>query len=245
MEAIGYEESLNDMIYKQIKSDIMNMVLKPGEGVSVQKLATRYGVSRTPVRECFIRLEREGLLEIRPQRKTLIALIDLKRVQEEWFIRTTLELGVAERFMEGCGKDTIVEMNVLLSRQAKALDVGDYREFFKLDGELHRLIFETAGEGLAWKTIEEVNSHYNRIRYLSFHIGGVDKGILAGHEQMMVAADKKDLDSLKAVFKSHVNHIWEEQRDLVESFPQYFVNTGEEKREGEEEYEDVDEMVWE
>lgn len=61
--------SLNDLIYKRIRNDIMDLTLEPGTTVSVQKLADMYGASRTPAREAVIRLQKENLVEIYPQQK--------------------------------------------------------------------------------------------------------------------------------------------------------------------------------
>lgn len=70
--------SLNDVTYNNIRKDIMNMTLEPGVSVSVQKLSERYGVSRTPVHGAIVRLQQSGLVEIYPQRKTVVSKIDLK-----------------------------------------------------------------------------------------------------------------------------------------------------------------------
>ncbi|MDF2908853.1 MAG: GntR family transcriptional regulator, partial [Herbinix sp.] len=94
--------SLNDVTYNKIKDDIMNMTLEPGTDVSVQKLSERYGVSRTPVREAVVRLQQSGLVVIYPQRKTVVSKIDLQRVHEEWFIRTSLEAAVVDEFIHKC-----------------------------------------------------------------------------------------------------------------------------------------------
>ncbi|MGG1931771.1 GntR family transcriptional regulator [Paenibacillus macerans] len=79
MKIINNSSSLNDVTYNKIKEDIMNMTLEPGMDVSVQKLSERYGVSRTPVREAVVRLQQSGLVEIYPQRKTVVSKIDLQR----------------------------------------------------------------------------------------------------------------------------------------------------------------------
>ena len=70
-------ESNQDKIYLQLRGEMMTLALKPGEVLRAQELAEHLGVSRTPVREAFIRLQRDGLVNILPQRETAVSLIDL------------------------------------------------------------------------------------------------------------------------------------------------------------------------
>jgi len=65
----------------------MRLQLKPGTAMSTQEIADKLHVSKTPVREAFIRLQREGLVEIFPQKQTVVSRIDLKRTAQERFIR--------------------------------------------------------------------------------------------------------------------------------------------------------------
>ena len=56
------QQSISDIIFKSIESDILSGVYKSGDVLSENKLATRYEVSRTPVREAIKRLEQEYLI---------------------------------------------------------------------------------------------------------------------------------------------------------------------------------------
>ncbi|MCY9421621.1 GntR family transcriptional regulator, partial [Bacillus paralicheniformis] len=69
--------SVRDQIYQMLKEEIMKFRLVPGELISEKEISERYEVSRTPVREAFLQLSREGLLEVYPQKGTRVSLIDL------------------------------------------------------------------------------------------------------------------------------------------------------------------------
>ena len=84
-------ESSQDRIYLQLRAAMMRLTLAPGEPLHTQELAARLGVSRTPVREAFIRLQRDGLVNILPQRETTVSLIDLSRVLQGRILREGLE----------------------------------------------------------------------------------------------------------------------------------------------------------
>ena len=75
--------SVQEMVYRTLRDKIVSMELKPGTTISTQEIADSMSVSRTPVREAFIRLATESLVEIMPQRKTLVSRIDVSRAQQD------------------------------------------------------------------------------------------------------------------------------------------------------------------
>jgi DNA-binding GntR family transcriptional regulator len=215
---------LNDVTYSQIREDIMNMNLEPGTDVSVQKLSERYGVSRTPVREAVVRLQQSGLVEIYPQRKTVVSQIDLQRVREEWFIRTSLEAAVVDEFIRKCSELVADTMLELVTKQKKYLDKEHFREYYMKDNRFHELIFETAGEALAWRTIEDTSSHFNRMRLLHGKMNGVQQEALDQHEKMVIAARKRDSDAMRILVKEHSNNLLNQITIMSKLYPQFFTN---------------------
>ncbi|MDF2483849.1 MAG: transcriptional regulator, GntR family [Herbinix sp.] len=214
--------SLNDVTYNKIKDDIMNMTLEPGTDVSVQKLSERYGVSRTPVREAVVRLQQSGLVVIYPQRKTVVSKIDLQRVHEEWFIRTSLEAAVVDEFIHKCSELVTDTMQEIVNKQRKYLDKDHFREFYTKDNRFHQLLFETAGEELSWSTIENVASHYNRIRLLCGKLNGIDKYVVDQHDKIIEAAKKRDAEAMRKVVSEHSNILIEQVKLMSKKYPHFF-----------------------
>ncbi|MEF2967562.1 GntR family transcriptional regulator [Paenibacillus sp. M1] len=222
MKIINNSSSLNDVTYNKIKEDIMNMTLEPGMDVSVQKLSERYGVSRTPVREAVVRLQQSGLVEIYPQRKTVVSKIDLQRVREEWFIRTSLESAVVDEFIRKCSELVADTMQELINKQKKYLDRKFFIEFYHKDNRFHQLIFETAGESLAWYTIEEVASHFNRICLLYGKMEGARQSHIRQHENMVAAIRRRDAEGLRQAVTEHSGSLLEQVNSMSKQYPQYF-----------------------
>lgn len=200
----------------------MNMTLEPGTDVSVQKLSERYGVSRTPVREAVVRLQQSGLVEIYPQRKTVVSKIDLERVREEWFIRTSLESAVVDEFINKCSELVADTMQEIINKQKKYMNKEHFREYYCKDNRLHQLIFETAGEELSWKTIEEVTSHYNRIRLVYGKIDGVKQSVIEEHEKMVKATHNRDVEGMRKIVIEHSNNLLEQVKSMSKQYPQFF-----------------------
>lgn len=204
----------------------MNMTLEPGTDVSVQKLSERYGVSRTPVREAVVRLQLTDLVEIYPQRKTVVSKINLQRVREEWFIRTSLETAVVDGFIRKCSELVTDTMQELIQKQKKYMDQEHFIEFYCKDNRFHQLIFETADEGLAWNTIENVASHYNRIRLLHGKMMGAEQIGLIHHERMVEAARRRDANAMRKVVMEHLDKSMEIVLCMSKQYPHFFSNDG-------------------
>ena len=200
----------------------MNMTLEPGTDVSVQKLSERYGVSRTPVREAVVRLQQSGLVKIYPQRKTVVSKIDLRRVREEWFIRTSLESAVVDEFIHKCSELVVDTMQELVNKQKKYMDKEYFRDFYFKDNRFHQLIFETAGEGLSWRTIEDVASHYNRIRLLYGKMSGMEQSVIDQHEKMVAASRLRDVEAMRKAVMDHSNKRLEQLKGMSKQYPHFF-----------------------
>lgn len=217
-------DSLNDFVYKKISDDIMDLTLEPGTTVSVQKLADMYGVSRTPVREAVIRLKKKELVDIYPQAKTIISKINFQRIQQERFIRKALELAVVDDFIQNCSPLVFDAMEYVISVQKKYMNSAKYKEFLVSDNNFHRIIFETAEESLAWTTVNDVVSHYNRFRILSTKMEGIDRRIISEHEGILKAAKDGNAARMKEMLDAHLNKIQSQLGSLHDIYPHYFVD---------------------
>ncbi len=89
-------DSVREYVYQVLKSSIMFLDLEPGTNITEKDIAQKLNVSRTPVREALIKLSQEDLLDIYPQKGTVVSLIDLSHVEEARFIRRNLERATIE-----------------------------------------------------------------------------------------------------------------------------------------------------
>ena len=90
------KESNRDYALRVIRENIINLQLQPGSMISEQDIADELHLSRTPVHEALQELARTKIIEILPQRGSLVSLIDMELVEEAVFIRSTIEVAVVE-----------------------------------------------------------------------------------------------------------------------------------------------------
>lgn len=217
-------KTLNDQVLENIVVDIMNLQLEPGKAVSVQKLADRYGVSRTPVREAVVRLQEEGLVVIYPQSKTIVSKINLERIEQERFIRNQLELGSVEEFIQNCSVKAIAKMEECIQGMNGMKGLGKEYGVFQLDEEFHASIFKTAGLEMAYEVIQKTNTHYNRLRILSLKQEGIVEKIISEHYAILDAAKKRNGESMSELLEKHINEVEVEIHTMKKNYPEYFVS---------------------
>jgi DNA-binding GntR family transcriptional regulator len=83
--------STPDLIVRQLRSDIVSGRLAPGEPLRQDEIARSFGVSHVPVREAFLRLQAERLVEIRPRRGAIVAELSAAELEELNEMRAALE----------------------------------------------------------------------------------------------------------------------------------------------------------
>ena len=149
---MGYKHTAtSDGVYHQLKEQILHLELPPGASISEIETAEKYNISRTPVRDAFKRLEREGLLEIRPHIGTFISLIDMHAVSDVLYIREVLEFSVLSDLAQIYDDSHDLNIRLLLQKQKDLLD-SDMpieelsRAFIHSDNEFHTALFDAAGK---------------------------------------------------------------------------------------------------
>jgi DNA-binding GntR family transcriptional regulator len=106
-------DSLVGKIAGEIGREITEGRLAPGADLNSVELATRFGTSRTPVREALMLLEKEGLVEIPPRRRPRVARISLDEVEEIYQIRATLNAMMIQLFVRNATEEQIQDMMML------------------------------------------------------------------------------------------------------------------------------------
>jgi DNA-binding GntR family transcriptional regulator len=126
-------EDRKDSLVGKIASDVARAIsegrLAPGDELNSVDLASRYGTSRTPVREALMLLEKEGLVEIPPRRRPRVARIDLKEIEDLYAIREVLNDLVIRQFIANARSAEIEGMRFICEEMRVAARGGDQRRF--------------------------------------------------------------------------------------------------------------------
>jgi DNA-binding GntR family transcriptional regulator len=208
--------------YTWLRREILAGRLRPGSTLSENEFATRLGVSRTPIREAFIRLESEGLLSVRPQIGTVVAPIDVEQVADGQFLREAIECRTARL---AAGRATPADartLRALLRDQAKAVARNDQAGFLVLDDRMHQQIVAMAGRPNVWRAVEDVKAQLDRVRVLSLEDPSWLAAILAQHEAIVHHVLAGEGDAAATAMETHLRSVFGSIDAIASREPSYF-----------------------
>ncbi|WP_211748813.1 GntR family transcriptional regulator [Paenibacillus sp. Marseille-Q4541] len=214
--------STREAVYESLKEQILQFDLIPGTTISEKEIALSFHVSRTPVRESFLRLAAEGLLDVYPQRGTVVSLIDLELVEEARFLREQLECAVIRLACEHISNEALAELELLLVRQKATMNAQDDKAMFDLDEAFHKLLFDSCNKRNTWNAIQQMNVHLNRSRKLRLAADHNWQHLYDQHQQMVQAIREHDTETAVSLMKDHLHLTVQDQSFLKEKFPNYF-----------------------
>jgi len=215
-------ESAREYALRQIRENIISLKLKPGSGVSENELAMELGISRTPVREALQELQKMNLIEVYPQKGSVIAHIDFKIVEEMVFLRKVLEKAVVEELCSCITTKNLQELDKNIQLQEFYLDHRDPQEIYQLDNEFHRSLFVICNKERIYNLMEETQGHFDRIRALSVY-SVKDIKIVADHKAIVNAIRLNDKVLAAEFIIKHLSRYKLDQSEIVEKYPEYFL----------------------
>lgn len=202
-------QPVNQQIYRILRRDIVHCLIAPGTPLSEKDVSVRFDVSRQPVREAFIKLAENGLIQIRPQRGSYVNKISMQQVRNGCFVRQAIECAVARRAATLINDSQSYQLEQNLHQQRIAIDRKQLNDFFQLDDGFHQKLAQIADCQLAWDTIENIKATMDRVRYMSLdHVSPPEK-LLSQHLDIFAALEKKDVEGVDQAMTRHLQEIGE------------------------------------
>ncbi len=209
-------------IYYKLREEIINLYLEPGTSISEKELSEKYSVSRTPVREALVRLAQEGLVQIYPQRGTIVSLIDLSAVEDGRFLREHLERAVVKEACKEFSQENILALEMNLKLQQMYIENHDDKKLFEADEEFHKIIFEGSNKKRIWNSINDGSTEFQRIRMLRLAANSSWDDILEQHKEICDAIKNKDPQKAEEYMEEHLNMVTFDKNTVREIYPNYF-----------------------
>ncbi|KMO87745.1 transcriptional regulator [Megasphaera cerevisiae DSM 20462] len=216
-------ETVREYAYRVLYQNIMRLHLLPGMAMSEQVFSTVLSVSRTPVREAFIRLSQKGLLDVLPQRGTFVSKIDTEQISEFRFLRVTLEKAIIALACEEFQDPWKEQLRQCLKEQELFVGNEDVDRFFKSDNEMHRILYEGCSKLHVWQIIQDSNLDYLRARMLNITAAREQMHILySQHQAILEAILQHDTRRGVEVITDHINKVIGDVATLKKQYPTYF-----------------------
>src|SRR3712207_2701750 len=219
-------EPMARQVTRSLRQAIVTMRLAPGEMLSEQDLAGRFGVSRSPVREALIKLSEAGLVRVMPQRGTQVVKISRRGVEDARFIREAVETAIVRDAARRSNPMMLAELAASLTRQRRAQRSASTEEFLALDEEFHRLLAEAAGRPSAWRMIEDVKPQMDRVRYLDMTDAMPMRVLIDQHAAIIAAVLSGDPAAAEQAMRHHLTEILRSLPRVAEQHAELFDDSG-------------------
>lgn len=211
-----------DVVFDYLRGEIVSNTLTPGTKISEVDIASRFGVSRQPVRDAFSRLANQDLLLIRPQKPTEVRKFSLSKVKQARFVRLAVELEVVKSACDIWDDARAAVLDHCLAEQRQAVDSKDAKRFHELDYDFHKLICEQSGNSMMFETIQFYKSKIDRLCVLSLGEPSEAIDLLEDHQRMANALLTADKAGVEAVVRLHLSRLDETISEISSTHSDFF-----------------------
>lgn len=193
-----------DEIRQAIEADIFTGRLRPGARLDEESLASRFGLSRTPVREAILQLVYSGLVEKKPRQGALVAPLDLHRMVQMFEVMSEIE-GLCARF--AARRMSEAEREALAALHQRSRDLCESRQldpYYEVNRSFHEAIYQGSHNDVLQ---EMARGLFTRLapyrRYQLNHPARIDESF-SEHAEVLEAIDAQDPDRAQAAMRKHV-----------------------------------------
>jgi DNA-binding GntR family transcriptional regulator len=218
-------EAIAPQLVTALRQGIAEMQLRPGEALSEKDIAARFGVSRQPVREAFIKLSEAGLVEIRPSRGTFVMKISVRELANARFVREAIECDIARNAGRLARPEHVDTLRELLDQQGLAAARNDYSRFNDHDEAFHRAIADIIDCDYAWRIVESARVQTDRVRFLSLPAASPMPLLMRQHEAIVERIAANDAEGAESAMRRHLREILVALPQIAATHPDLFADT--------------------
>lgn len=214
------KKSMKDYVYETIKNGIYEQKLVPGQKLIENEISNSLSISRTPIRQAFAKLEREGFLTLSLNKGAQVVNPSAEEIAEAFIHRRQLELLATENIMETMKEEEIERLKKLVQSEEQTYKSKDLRAYIKVNKEFHyTLISGCQNRFLKENVMKMIHlTHiymvlYDHFYHLSDNIRGSDE-----HKQLIAYIEEKDKASFSKLLAAHIDATIDEYKDRVRRY---------------------------
>jgi DNA-binding GntR family transcriptional regulator len=202
----------------ELRRRILEGELAEGFQLRQDALAAEFGISRIPLREAFVQLESEGLVQILPHKGAIVSELSLADIEELFELRGLLEPVLLHKSVPRLTSEDFAELDRILAEYSEELHANAPARWGELNTQLHQLLMSRANQP---KTASIVNSlllqtdRYTRLQ-LSLSRQSAARAE-SEHAELVDLCRKGDARGAAALLKRHIGHVSDELRAFLTS----------------------------
>lgn len=190
-------------VFKAMEAEILSGRLKPRERLVEMDLISRFGVSRTVIREAIKMLESKGLVRSIPYRGAVVADLTVEEIEEIYFVRGHLERIAARLVLLHVTPKDIRHLKRVARETEQHLRKRTDR-MIEMDSEFHRALFSIGRNRYLCEMIDFLRTQAHVVRFNAWSLPDrVEESILE-HRQIIQAIEERDLQRLQKLVVRHL-----------------------------------------
>ena len=201
---------LKDKVFEAIRRRIVDLTLPPKEQLVEQRLAEELGVSKSPIREALLRLERDGLVYTLPFKGCFVAEITPQDVQHTFQLREALEGYCLKLICETFSDREISRIRKILLKGEEALKGNNLEQCYCINTEFHDALITYAKNPKIQRTYSTLRDHLDRYRNIASRIWGRVGKSHKDHLLIMEALERRDLVQSEGHMSEHLRSVLED-----------------------------------
>ena len=184
-----------------LEDHIIHRSIEPGSRLREQELAEQFGVSRGPVREAMLALERAGWVEIRHRRGAYVRTPEPKEVKHVLEVRESLEARAAALASQRISEPELSELDDIIEEGLRALKAEDLDALVDLNTQLHRKIARSTNNSILCDMLEQLEKRIVWVLSAVMPTRGHDSWV--EHRDLVEALRQNDAGKAAEIMKQH------------------------------------------
>jgi DNA-binding GntR family transcriptional regulator len=211
---------IKEVVYRRLVRAIVELQLRPGQQLRERQLAEQMEVSKTPIREVLVRLEKEGLVTVTPYRGAIVRGYTNTDIREIYELRELLEGFCARRAAMQISEADEAELRANVRRSRELLGAGNLDELPTLFDDFDRILYRQTADHRIGKMLADLDLHLERLGNLTVDVPGRLDTSVQQHEAIVHAIVMRDPAAAEAVCRDHVRSVF---ADLINEMPENWM----------------------
>lgn len=196
-------------IHRELREEILYLILKPGQLIEEVKIAQRFDVSRSPVREALVRLEVEGLVHTLPNKGTVVAGLNIEEFPQYIDALDLVQRAVTRLAAELRTDADLQNIKVKQEIFRDSVKQSDVIKMIQSNFDFHLAIAEAGRNSFLYDTYQrylDAGRRMMRLYWLSYH-DHLPPELTETHEEIIHAIEKRDVDLAEKLAREHAEEL--------------------------------------
>ena len=195
---------LRDVVFNTLREAILKGDLKPGERLMELQLASKLGVSRTPIREAIRMLEQEGLAVTTPRKGAEVAKLTLTDMEDVLEIRDALDELAVRIACQKITDEQLKQLEDVKELFEKNTQTNNVKNIAEADVSFHDVIYEATGNPKLVTLLNNLREQVYRYRVEYIKDPKNYPTLIAEHEAILDSLKNRDVKNAVEAMHVHV-----------------------------------------